>query len=301
GNTTELTYYEAPEDPKNKWKLKTLTDRLDGVTQFAYAPNSENPSHTDATVTDALDRKTKYLIDDYGKPIQITNAKNETTKLAWDADFNVTRLEEPNGAVTTWTYDNNGLLLTETDAVNNAKSDPAQRKSLKLEYRYSLQDPSGKYHVADLIAKTSPEGRKFTFTYDDQGNLLSVTDPKGNTTPEADDYTTKYTYYDNGLLKTETDANGNVIEQTVDHLRPEPAPVCDVGRDHGQVQLRSLRPAEHRHGERNAAGEIHLRRLRPDRRAQEAGGRRQHQHHDPVHLRSVGPDRQPDGKGRDVQ
>ncbi|WP_460417577.1 DNRLRE domain-containing protein [Planifilum fimeticola] len=210
GNTTELTYYEAPEDPKNKWKLKTITDRLDGVTQFAYAPNSENPSHTDATVTDALDRKTKYLIDDYGKPIQITNAKNETTKLAWDADFNVTRLEEPNGAVTTWTYDNNGLLLTETDAVNNAKSDPAQRKSLKLEYRYSLQDPLGKYHVADLIAKTSPEGRKFTFTYDDQGNLLSVTDPKGNTTPEADDYTTKYTYYDNGLLKTETDANGNV-------------------------------------------------------------------------------------------
>ncbi|PRX38490.1 RHS repeat-associated protein, partial [Planifilum fimeticola] len=48
----------------------------------------------------------------------------------------------------------------------------------------------------------------------------------------------------------------------------------DVGRDHGQVQLRSLRPAEHRHGERDAAGEIHLRRLRPDRRAQEAGGRR---------------------------
>ncbi|MGP3921589.1 hypothetical protein, partial [Nonomuraea sp. 10N515B] len=36
GNSTKLAYYEATTDPKDKWELETLTDRLDGITHFDY-------------------------------------------------------------------------------------------------------------------------------------------------------------------------------------------------------------------------------------------------------------------------
>lgn len=194
GNETRLDYYE-PGDP-NKWKLQALTDRMGGVTQFAYDDiDGSQGSVMEATVTDAKERQTLYRMNGFGNPERITNAKGETTKLHWDADFNVDRLEEPNGAVTTWTYDDNGLPLTQTDAENNARP-VSERKSMTLAYQYSLNG-----YVADLVEKTSPEGRTHTFAYDAVGNLTTVTDPKG--------YETTYTYHGKGLLHKATDANGH--------------------------------------------------------------------------------------------
>ncbi|MDR6227190.1 golvesin C-terminal-like domain-containing protein [Desmospora profundinema] len=194
GNDTQLDYYE-PGDP-NKWKLQALTDRLDGVTQFDYEDiDGSQGSVIEATVTDAKERETLYRMNGFGNPERITNAKGETTELHWDADFNVDRLKEPNGAVTTWTYDGNGLPLTQTDAENNARPE-SERNSMTMEYEYSLNG-----YVADLVKKTSPEGRSHTFAYDAQGNLTTVTDPKG--------YETTYTYHGKGLLHEATDANGN--------------------------------------------------------------------------------------------
>jgi len=36
GNATGLAYYTAPQDPKFKWSLNTITDRRGGTTNFAY-------------------------------------------------------------------------------------------------------------------------------------------------------------------------------------------------------------------------------------------------------------------------
>ncbi|WP_052737988.1 RHS repeat-associated core domain-containing protein [Bacillus sp. SA1-12] len=206
GNKTEFHYIE---NGKDNGKIEQMVDRLKGVTRFEYE-DTDNPPNNDSevitTVTDALTHKTTYRMNGYGNPTEITNAKNLTTRMHWDDDHNVDRLEEPNGAVTSWSYEDNGLLVSKIDAVNNAIKDPSKRKSQKLEYQYSKGG-----HVADLVKKTSPEGRVHTFTYDSTGNLLSVTDPKGNATEEQGDYTTTYTYYGKtGLLNTVTDANGGV-------------------------------------------------------------------------------------------
>ena len=73
-------------------------------------------------------------MDGFGRPVQTTNAKNETTKLGWDDDNNVTRLEEANGAVSTWAYDPKTGYPTEIkDAEAVAQR---QRPAPTLTYQY---------------------------------------------------------------------------------------------------------------------------------------------------------------------
>lgn len=179
GNATNLDYY-MPSDLEtnniNKWMLQTLIDREGGETSFDFMdPDGTGGSYMESAVTDANNKTTEYRMDGFGRPETTTNAKSETTQLSWDADNNVTRLEEANGAVTTWTYDaKTGYPLTVKDAEANANNTAATTL-------YYETDING--YVADLTKKVTPEGRTWTFAYDSVGNLTTVTDPKGNATP----------------------------------------------------------------------------------------------------------------------
>ncbi|MGW0703124.1 golvesin C-terminal-like domain-containing protein [Streptomyces sp. NPDC002867] len=216
GNGTSMAYYapQAGDDPKYHWWTKTITDRLNGNTGFTYAVNATNAKFTDTKVTDAEARTTTYVTDDFQRPVQTTNAKSHTAKMAWDADNNVTYIEEDNGAKTAYCYDQKtGYPLWMRDAENNKAGVPPASdcapgtypaNSVRYEYQTRLDGYS-----ADLFTKTSPEGRKYQFGYDSFGNLKSVTDPKGLATTTADDYTTKYEYDAYGQLTKATDANGN--------------------------------------------------------------------------------------------
>jgi RHS repeat-associated protein len=205
GKSTNLSYFAATTDPKDKWKLEKLTDRLGKTTTFGYVPAAGSTVQT--TVTDATPQATKYVTDSFGRPVQTTNAKNEITKLSWDTDHNVTQLEEPNGAKSTWTYDpKTGFPLTIKDAEANANGTPATVLSYNV---------GGNGFYGELSRKVSPEGRTWTFGYDPLGNLTSVTDPKGNATATAGDYTTKYAYDTLGQLKTSTDADNNATNYSL--------------------------------------------------------------------------------------
>ncbi|MEV6868092.1 DNRLRE domain-containing protein [Streptosporangium subroseum] len=200
-NTTKLKYYEAPVDSKDKWKLQEITSRTDGVTKFGYVdPDGPQGGVIHATVTDALDHATKYVLDAYGRPKSTTNAKNETVSLEWDPDHNVTKLTEPNNAYRTWTYDQKtGFPLEIKGAQANKNGWPATTL---------VYDTYFNGYVADLKTKTSPEGRKWAFTYDAVGNLKTVTDPAGTATETAGDYAVKYEYDALGLVSKAIDANG---------------------------------------------------------------------------------------------
>ncbi|MFD9221188.1 DNRLRE domain-containing protein [Streptomyces sp. NPDC060064] len=216
GNATNMAYYapQAGDDPKYHWWTKTITDRLNGNTGFAYAVNATNTKFTDTKVTDGESHATDHVTDDFGRPVQTTNAKAQTTKLAWDADNNVTYLEEANGAKTAYCYDQKtGYPLWQRDAENNKAGVPPSSdcapgtypaNAQKFEYQTRLDGYS-----ADLFTKTSPEGRKWQFGYDSFGNLKKVTDPKGVSTATVDDYTTTYEYDAFGQMTKSTDANGN--------------------------------------------------------------------------------------------
>ncbi len=209
GHATNLDYYSRPEDdPKFKWSTKTYTDRLNSPTQFAYTdPDGQAGSQIQTVVTDAENHGTTYLIDGFGRPTDITNAKSQVTKLAWDADNNVTRLEEDNHAFSTWTYDaKTGYPLTIKGAEANAHGTPGTT----LTYQTQLDG-----HIADLATKQSPEGRTWTFGYNLEGDLATVTDPLGTSTPAAGDYTTTYVYDTWGQMQSATDANGRTTRYPV--------------------------------------------------------------------------------------
>ncbi|MER6347880.1 golvesin C-terminal-like domain-containing protein [Streptomyces sp. NPDC001595] len=208
GNATSLDYYYPSEgdDPKFHWNTQTITDRLGGATGYVYTdPDGTGGSFIQTKVTDAEGNAAVQSLDGYGRPNTITNAKSETTKLGWDTDNNVTRLEEANGAVTTYKYDTKtGYPLEEKDAEANKNGTAARTYT----YSYGLNG-----HVADLFEKKSPEGRTYRLGYDTRGNLTSVTDPKGvATTDVAGDYTSRTEYDQYGQVTKEIDANGHDTE-----------------------------------------------------------------------------------------
>lgn len=222
GNNTELSYLDPKEGhgPKNHGYTRTITDRIGGVTQFDYERNADNDDWTDSTVTDAQGNTTSYVSDDFLRPRSVTNAAGETVTLTWDGDNNVRTLTEANGAVAAYCYDpRTGYPIWQRDAVQNEKHGGAPGPSecepgMTAEeapegasvYEYATR---GDGYAADIFRKTSPAGRMSQFTYDDVGNLLTVTDGKGIATEDPDDYTTSYTYDQYGQLATATDANGN--------------------------------------------------------------------------------------------
>jgi RHS repeat-associated protein len=214
GHATLLDYYSRPEDdPKFKWRLKTITDRLAGVTSFAYTdPDGPQGNAIHTAVTDAENHTAQYQMDGFGRPTQTTNAKNQTTKLAWDTDHNVIRLEEANGAVSTWLYDTRTGYPTEIkDAEAVANGGPGTQ----LAYQTGLGG-----HIADIIAKQSPEGRRWTFGYNTESDLTSVTDPLG--------HATTYTYDTWGQLLSATDANDNVTTNADFHASGFPRTITDA-------------------------------------------------------------------------
>ena len=194
GHGTQVRYFEDLSDQLRKRRVQSLVDRGNHTTGFDYADADGADGSSIATaVTDANGNRTRLVLDGYGRPTRKTNAKGEVTDLAWDDDNNVRLYREHNGATTTWRYDGRtGYPLEIRDAEANAHDTPATT----LGYRTGLDG-----YTADLVEKTSPEGRKWTFGSDDRGNLTSVTDPKG--------FTTKYAYDEFGQLITATDANGN--------------------------------------------------------------------------------------------
>ncbi len=199
-HATQLAYYTAPQDPKFKWSLNTITDRRLGTTSFAYTEPAGGGIQT--VVTDQDTHSSTYLMDTTGRPVQVTNAKSQVTKLAWDGDNNVTSLTADNGAQTTWTYDpNTGYPLTKKDAQANHDGTAGTTYT----YQTGL---SG--HIADLTSLLTPQQRLWTFGYDANGNITSVTKPLGNASgATAGSYTTHYTYDTSGDLLSAKDPDGN--------------------------------------------------------------------------------------------
>ncbi len=191
GRESTFAYYTSGQ---NKWKLKSWTNRAGQRTELTY------DSDYQTTVKAPLSRVTRYVFDDKKRVTDITRdpaSLNETTRLRWSTDNMVTRVTEPSGQFTEFSYNSNGYLTDSWDqlrnhtllAYDNLKADAA--------------DPG--FHISRLKTKTDARGNSWSFgPYDANDNLLKVTDPEG--------YFSTYDWgtQPNGNLQAATDPNGNV-------------------------------------------------------------------------------------------
>jgi RHS repeat-associated protein len=150
---------------------------------------TENGSRTDVTDTTTYTyystTTSNYRSGDLWK---ITNALGHVTQITqYNADGRTLRITDPNGMVTTLTYNARGKLKT------------LARSGITTTYTYD--------NVGQLTKVNLPDGREYTYAYDAAHRLTSITSKTGE----------KLTYLldnaGNRLSETLTDATGAVVTQ----------------------------------------------------------------------------------------
>ena len=193
GNVTTLTY-----DAFNK--VTSSTDSLGRTTTAVYGSQGNmthftNPAGQTATLSydvyGRIDRLTDFngnqTVYEYtagiAPPTRIINPDGTFKDYAYLWNGQIESITDEAFGVQSNTYDRNGRLLTETDALGNMTI-----------YQYDGHLNTGKTcplghitsyaydDVNQMISQTDHLGGITTFTYDANGNRLSVTDPAGNTT-----------------------------------------------------------------------------------------------------------------------
>jgi RHS repeat-associated protein len=171
------------------------------------------------TVTDPDNRTSSYVYNSAGFLVSATDEANHTTSITRDGSNRVTRVDYPDGAYETWTYNTAGQILTHrrrnggeeaivyygtgesgglpgdlktfTDAMGGVSSltfDMAGRQT-------SYTDPLGRTTLytsnwrGELLTATYADDSSISFAYDDFGNRTQVTDELGHS------WTYAYTAY----------------------------------------------------------------------------------------------------------
>ena len=187
GNTATSAY-----DLLNR--LTAQTDALSGVTSFTYDPvgnqiaATDANSHTTTTVYDALNRPvsvtdpngntTSSNYDPVGNLLATTNALGHTTTFAYDALNRQVGVSDPLGNSTALGFDPVGNRTSMSDAtgvVTRYEYDGLNRLTAVVEHFVSGATPDHQTNV------------RTEYTYDANGNRLTIQDGNGNVTNFAYD------------------------------------------------------------------------------------------------------------------
>jgi YD repeat-containing protein len=181
-----------------------------------------------------------------------------TTSYAYDTDGNLVNQTSPLGAVTEFTYDDLGRVVTESvtydtnpaQVVNTITYDglrmvsetgpvvtnqvSLEQHQLEVEYKYDNNGNLTQQWERDAAAGPSEPWRKTVYTFDEMDREISVEDPELNVTSR--------TYDENGNVISVTDPEGNTVETAYDNSnRPAEVTATDFDDGHGTTTDRVLR------------------------------------------------------------
>ncbi len=228
GAATTFTY-----DPVTHQRL-TITDPLSHTTTLAYDANSRLTS-----IMDPLGNSATYAYDANGHVSSTSMNGSAPTTLTYGPTGDPTSYADPLGQTTVFTPNAAGLPVAMTDPLSGTTAISYTATGLLQAYT----DAAGqtKSYTRDALGRVTArtvDGQTTTQTYDNEGDVLSTTDPLGHTTHNSYDAdgrlisatdalscTTTFQYdvqghliktdYPDGSTSTQTyDAAGNVIAST---------------------------------------------------------------------------------------
>tara|TARA_R110002095_G_scaffold77366_2_gene66420 strand:+ start:1059 stop:5732 length:4674 start_codon:yes stop_codon:yes gene_type:complete len=175
-------------------RLIKVADAVGNETEATSFDSANRP----LTVEDENDVETKFVYDSMGRVTSSTIAEGTAleavTSYTYDDNGNVLTVTLPNGVVTTYTYDNAqrltgveddlGNTITYTlDAADNITKEEYKNSSSTLKYTLSkVYD-----ELSRIIENVDANTDSTAFEYDDNGNRISKTDANTNETEYAFD------------------------------------------------------------------------------------------------------------------
>ena len=225
GNITRHEY-----DAANRL-IKTIYPDL---TTYSYTWNFRDQKETE---TDQQNRTTRYVYDNAGRMSKIIRHDQSEVNMTYDAIGRLKTVTDERNKTITYEYDPNcgcrdrlTKVIEPTGAFSQYSYDPAGRRisfidanNRETRYEYDVRNRLLKATYADgnfiqytydalgrVTSKTDQEGRLTKYGHDDVGNLTSITDAKNQVT--------QYTYDALNNLKTFTNANGRTTSFEYDAL-----------------------------------------------------------------------------------
>ncbi|QSX04825.1 S8 family serine peptidase [Sedimentibacter sp. zth1] len=176
-------------------------DALHNVTEYGYDKNLRQ-----TYAEDGEGHITRQSYDNRGNVAAKTDGRYNITTYRYDAENRLKNVINPLGETTTYTYDNNGNMITQTDGNGNVTTyvynamNKLRKKIDPNGINNASKTESYKYRADGLLkSKVDRNRKKTTYTYDIFGRLLSE---------NADGELKSYTYDNNGNLLTMTDSTG---------------------------------------------------------------------------------------------
>ena len=159
-------------------------DRAETTGELSFTPYT-------AIVTDGLGNEYQYDHNARGQIVRVVNPLGDQTLITYDTLSGELASINTCGLVTRFEYDGLGNLISRTDADGNVSSgsfDPGSNR---------------------LIAWIQPDGDRWEYEYDNNGNLIRVIDPIVEMPVDA---VVTYAYDSMGNRTRATDRNGNSTE-----------------------------------------------------------------------------------------
>ena len=182
--------------------------------------------------TDTEGNATEYAYDAVGRITAVTDALGNVTEYGYDSSDNLTQITDALGQVTSYTYDLNGNLTSETDALGNVTEytytidglleTVVDAEGKKTRYTYDKtgnalsadfageQQVKNSYNEIGKLTSVTTEAGATEYQYNEQGYLISVTEPDGNAV--------KYTYDSHGNRSSMTYPDGKTVKYKYDEM-----------------------------------------------------------------------------------
>jgi RHS repeat-associated protein len=175
GNSTSTQYY--PDG-----RVQSVTNGMNNTTSFVYTLNADGTTTTTTTFPDTGVQVT--VANNFGKPLSINDPLHRITTFTYDSNQNLKTQTDALGKITNYTYDANGFQTSITDPLHHVKS--------KVYNQFggvtSETDPLNNIRTTNYDPNFNPIqwsdsiGQIQAAAYDSAGNLLSLTDGNGKTT-----------------------------------------------------------------------------------------------------------------------